>query len=656
MQIKKVILLLFLVNIFCLHAQTPRFARFGQPTKEELTLKKYEPEPKSPGIILYESGNYYIKSVGFGIYVVKEIYRKIKVLDATNFDHTNVEIAYFEGNGWNKEEILEYEAMTHNGTEQTPVPESAFFKTQETSSVKSLKFTFPNVQDGSILEYKYTILSPYFYYLNGWEFQHDLPTIYSLFQTVLPVNLRYNRILYGNQELAIKNVSLKKNGFMLPNYSGRVDSEVHLYAMENIPSFMEEDYMLAKKNYVSRLVYEPLAFKKFQGEGEQVFTRNWKDVDERFKNDEDFGEQLTMKNYFRRKLPKEVLKIEDDLERAKAVYKFIQNTYTWNGSYFNYEIRVKEDFNNKLGSVAAINLSLINALEAAGLYAKPMLLSTRENGLPTELYPVLSNFNYVLAVLMINNERILLDATNKQAPFGVIPFHALNVQGRVMDFKNGSYWHPIEPFRQNVHYANAQLSPNENGVFTGTVNLSSYGYIGLEERQEYAASNQEDYIKKKTAGSANTDLTNFTFENQKALDKPFMESYSITLEPEVVGDKFVVYPFFMETYFSENPFTLESRNYPLDFGFPFSNTYLVSIDLGDVYEIEHLPETKTFRLPENDGEHSVTYLAEGSKINIRFNMKLNSHRFQPEAYPALKGFFAKMVTILKEEPIVLIKK
>jgi len=100
---------------------------------------------------------------------------------------------------------------------------------------------------------------------------------------------------------------------------------------------------------------------------------------------------------------------------------------------------------------------------------------------------------------------------------------------------------------------------------------------------------------------------------------------------------------------------MEARSYPMDFGFPFTNTYLISIDLGEVYEIEQLPKSRSIKLPNEDGECSVTYVSEGSKLNIRFNMKLNAYRFPSDAYQSLKEYFGTMVSMLKEESIVLKK-
>ncbi len=656
MLIKRYLFLLLVSSFYLSYSQSTRIDEFGKPTQQEFNLKSYEAEPDASGVILYELGNYYAIPIikRTTVRLVKEVHRKIKVFDAKTFDYATVEIPFYKGNEYYGEEIKDYKAVTHNGPVQNFVPNEAFYKIEKSGVGDILKFTFPNVQNGSILEYKYTIVSPYFYDLDGWNFQHELPTIHSSFISELPLQFRYNRILYGPKKLAVEKAQLNENGFRLPSDNGYAPTEKNIYVMRDIPSFTEEAYMLSKKNYISRIVYEPLAFKAFYG-FDQVFTRNWEDVDYRFEIRSDFGEQLTNKGYFKRKLPNTILDIKDDLERAKAVYGFIQDSYTWNGRYFNYGINVKDAFDDKLGSVTAINISLVNALEAAKLDAKSVILSTRNNGLPTELYPILSNFNYVIAVLMINNEMILLDATDKQAPFGIIPFRALNVQGRVMDFRKGSYWMPIEPFKQNMLYANAQITADANGDFFGKVNQASYGYIGLGKRNSIEEETLQEYIKNQEKDKAGIEIKEYQIEDLSKIEKPLKESYNITIVPETVGDKVILYPFFNKTYISENPFKMKERSYPMDFGYPFTNTYLISIDLGNVYEVEQLPKSRTIKLPNDDGECLVTYVAEGNKINIRFNMKLNAYRFPSDAYPSLKEFFGTMITMLKEESIVLKK-
>ena len=122
-----------------------------------------------------------------------------------------------------------------------------------------------------------------------------------------------------------------------------------------------------------------------------------------------------------------------------------------------------------------------------------------------------------------------------------------------------------------------------------------------------------------------------------------------------MGNKLFVYPFLMQTYFSENPFSKETRKYPIDFGFPVINNYLVSIDVKDQYEIVKVPENKILKLPNNDGELSVVYDVSGSKVNVRLSAKLNTTSFPTEAYPALQQFFETLLKIQSKEIIELKK-
>ncbi|MFT5249698.1 MAG: hypothetical protein ACI93P_001425 [bacterium] len=98
--------------------------------------------------------------------------------------------------------------------------------------------------------------------------------------------------------------------------------------------------------------------------------------------------------------------------------------------------------------------------------------------------------------LKIGENDYLLGASDKNLPFGLIPFDALNVQARVIDFKKGSFWFPIKPHKKNVEYINAQLSINDV-IITDNVNKMQTGYKALETRNELNNTNESNYILKK---------------------------------------------------------------------------------------------------------------------------------------------------------------
>lgn len=629
-------------------------AEFGEPSESDSALKVYEKDTTAAAVVLYEQGYYYFGAVGDNIKLIKEVHRKIKVFDSKRFEHGNLDIPLFVSDG-TSEKVTRYNAWTHNGKAKTKVTSDAVFITSVPEIGRVCRIVFPNVQDGSIIEYVYRIESPFLFNFYGWEFQGELPKVYSEFLFKIPIDFQFNNVLYGSQSLYLNKSEVVDDCLQTTYNTQIIRCPITLYAMKDIPAFQEEDYMLSPGNYIARVEFEPKELRTASGWSKaKKFSTKWEDVDKLLKRG-DIGSQLNKTNYFKRNLPDSILIKTNELEKAKAIYRFIQNHYTWDGSYYSSETQVKDAFDLKKGSVPEINLSLINALESVGLDAKLMLLSTRQNGLPTELYPVMTKFNYTVAALKIGSETYLLDATNKQAPFGIIPFQALNVQGRVMDFKKGSYWMPIEPFKQNIHYVNAQINADENGGFVGTVNEANYGYIGLAKRNSIENENIEEYIKTAQKEKAGIEIENYQVEDFNLIEKPLKENYSVSVEPEFVGDKVILYPFFNNTYITENPFTMKERSYPMDFGFPFTNTYLISIDLGSAYEIEQLPKSRSIKLPGEDGECSVTYVSEGNKINIRFNMKLSTYRFQSDAYQSLKEFFGTMITMLKEEPITLKK-
>lgn len=173
-------------------------------------------------------------------------------------------------------------------------------------------------------------------------------------------------------------------------------------------------------------------------------TKTWKDADKTLRLDF-LNNQGSKKNFFKKKLSKEILSETNDLTKATQIYNFVRNHYTWNKiNWVSSNVSVKESFNKRNGSVAEINLCLYNSLQAAKIESYITLISTRENGIPTKLFLAISDFNYLIIKVVIDRKEYFLDAR----PFGQIPFKCLNGEARVFDFKKGSYWQDINKARR----------------------------------------------------------------------------------------------------------------------------------------------------------------------------------------------------------------
>ncbi|MAK34760.1 MAG: hypothetical protein CMC15_01100 [Flavobacteriaceae bacterium] len=649
----RIIFILLLIAVESI-AQDRQQAVFGEPTHTELEMTSYAQDPDAAAVVLFEKGKTYVKLINSKIRLMKEVHRKVKVLDASKYTEAAVGVPYYVGNT-SKEKITNIKAITHNKGVKKFVAKDAFFTTNEVNQWNLTRFTFPDVQDGSVLEYTYTVESPYFGYLDGWQFQGSYPKLYTEFVSEIPGNYNYRRSLVGTLPLQVNEVSLKEDCFFLPGYEVNADCEVAVYAMENVPAFKKEDFMLSEKNYMSRVDYELKEYYDFKGNKTEV-SKEWKDVDKEFRTDKDLGRQLGYKNFFENNLPPAVFSEADPLKKAQEIFYFIQRHFNYNGKQrILSDIRVKEAFDEKVGNSSEINLSLVNSLEAAGLDAKVALISTRDQALPTKLYPVLTDFNYAIVYLKIGADEYLLDATNKYVPFGFLPYQALNHQARVLDMKDGSFWIDVVPEKKNIEYINAQLQLNEDQTISGKVAETYVGYPAALARISLAEDGTDTYRKNKQKRIEDAAITNFFIENATDISENLKQTYNVSITPDAAGGKWYVAPFFLANFYNENPFKLTERNYPVDFGYPRSQTFLMSIDLNGMYKVAETPQNTIVKLPDGAGESSVVYGTAGGKLTVRFSLKLNQHYFTPEKYKSLQDFFNTVVTMLNKEVLVLEK-
>lgn len=644
--------LIFLFIFSSVYSQATVSHIYGEPSDYEFSITEYDRDPEAPAVVLYEKGEYTVDIVDRYVRLIKKVHRKVKVFDVTRYSDFEVEIPYYRERQA-RENVKSIHAITHNGELKSYLSINDIFDTAQNQNWSVKKFTFPDVQNGSIIEYTYQIETPYLSNIGNWYFGREIPTLYSELHTEIPANYSYNRTLYGDQKLHINHAEVLKQCFQPEGFKTAADCEKAVYAMQYVPAYSEEPYMLSLENYRPAIHFELV--EAYRTEHDQKnFSKTWKDIDNRLKNSSSVGRQLKQEKYFEEKLPQQILSISDPLERAKKVYYFIQDHYTWNGKFrLMSDVDVKNAFSNKTGNVSEINFSLYNALAAAGINSEMMLLPTRDSAMATRQHPTLFSFNYTILYTQINGETYYLDATDKFTPFGVLPVRALNVEGRVFNMRKGSRWEPIVPFDNNMHYLNIQVSTDEKGIFQGKAQEVSTGYLSYYKHAKNGNRNRDYISKVKQTENENLVIKNFQIETEK--DQPYKETFDFALESQQTTDRVFLYPFMVKPYFTENPFKIAKRAYPFDFGFPVTNNYLISIDLGDQYEVAKLPENKRVTFPENAAELTVVYETSGSKINIRLLMKLNDIAYPTNAIQGLQRLFSTLIDIQQNQPIELKK-
>lgn len=628
---------------------------FGDISANDLAVTSFAGDKNAHAVVLKEEGNYYFDLGTNRIVLVKEYHAKIKILDKEGFDKGTISIPYYRGtNG--SESVENIRAITHNGDRKTSVLPGAIYDKGLNERWSEKTFTFSDIREGSILEYTYKIISPFISGFNGWVFQSDIPKLYSEFNARVPGNYRYNRALTGSLSLDVNDAKLLRECFRVPGAIQAADCEVLKYVMTNIPAFKEEDFMLAPTNYRSQIEFELSEHSRLDGVTER-YTKSWDDVDDQFKNDRDLGRQLTKKGFFERNVPEGLLSGKDELTRAKNIYDFVRDYYTWNGVKGIYtDVRVNEAWENRKGNVGEINISLINLLNVAGIKTDLMLISTRDHGLPKKTHPVMSDFNYVIARAVINDTPYLLDATDKFIPFGMLPFRCLNYYGRVMDFKEGSSWRPIAVNEENKYSVRAQITLDpELQKASGIWDELTTGYEAVDRRKTIHESKEEDYlsaIESRLSGALR--ITDYELSEERSSEKIVSERLHFEIDQIFKDDAVYLNPF-LPRFFNSNPFQAETRQFPVDFGYERQYTYTVSIILPEGYGATNLPTASEYKLPNSKGLLKFESSRSGNNISLYFNLTLNSSVYSVNDYLELQTLFYKALDI-QNNSLIIIKK
>ena len=647
---KKSILLLLLSLSTLTFSQKNKVPNLGKTTADELKMALYSKDSTAVAVVLYESANLYLDPA-FDYKTRTDFYFRIKILDKRGFDHANISIDTYD-----KKQVIDVKGITYNLSEsgsiqRTSLEKENIFETDHPNKWKSTKFTMPNIKEGSVIEYTYSTISPYLT-IDDWYFQSDIPKIKSEYDAAILGNYQYNTRIVGFLKLDKDNPTVDKNCVYIEGY-GQGACLKYSYGMYDIPAFKEEDYMLSKKNYISRLSFDLKKYTSPRGIVEN-YTTSWKEADKKLKSIF-FNNQTSKKGFFRKNLPEDVLSETNTLSKAKKIYNFIKDHYTWNGRYWSSEDEsVKEAFSTETGSAGEINLSLYNSLHAADIDASLVILSTRNHGIPTKLYPIIFDFNYVIVKVVVDGNAYYLDATDKFLPFGQVPERCLNGEAREINFNEESNWITLSPKYKSSKNTTIRLSLEDDGVFKGNIKIDKNGYYASNSRENINLISEEKRLENFENNHLNTEVENYSVSNLLDLENTLSEVYKVSIDPdEDLANKVRINPF---TYndFTTNPFKLKERNYPVDYGYPRSNNFYISLEFPSNYKVIQQPKDLALSLPNGGGRCIIKSTVKDNIINVYVRFSITKKSFHPQEYFALKEFYKKIIEA--EKSYIILEK
>jgi hypothetical protein len=665
-----------LILLFCLTGAAqydePKFGKIENPV---LSMTGYDKDSTADALVLFDHGyTKFMLSRERKFQIVYERHCRIKLFKKSAFRLANISISLYKGSSGG-EVLNELKAATFNLVKgelvKTKLDNDNVFKEERKNRVIT-KFAFPDVKEGSVIEYSYTITSDFLYNLRGWTFQYSCPAIWSQYTFIVPEYFNYRQMSKGylpfdvfkteqGQEIftvhydAELTPGLSGGRQAAENYDLKAATTQTILAIKNVPAFISEPNIDCEDNYIQSIEFE-LSSIQYPQEARKDYTQSWGSVNEEMNKDEDFGKLLKSNGFIDDTVASVCKNKTTDLEKAGSIYTYVQQRMKWNGDDRIYASKgLKKPFTERAGSSAEINLLLTVMLQTAGLKANPVMFSTRDNGFAQTFYPTMSKYNSVLASVDIEGKGYLLDATSKYCPFGVLPANDINGQGRVVNAADGDWVNldATEKYREVKSYI---LEISQEGTFKGTI-LGRYdGYAGIACRSIIGShKTNADYFREMQEQTKGLTISSFAVSNVQDISKPVVDSLHVEIadQTEMIGDKMIFYPMLFERM-EENRYVLEERKYPVDYNFPISETYVFEYTLPAGYQVESLPAPVSFKLP--DGSISISYSLQTADNKIRGMYKRNITRIQflPAEYKSLKELYDLIVKKHGEQ--VILKK
>ncbi|WKZ60593.1 MAG: DUF3857 domain-containing protein [Cyclobacteriaceae bacterium] len=645
----RVVLIALLLTSLSIAAVAQQYGfPFGKTLFDELTMTTYERDTSASAVVLNEFGNAYIESENYNL--IFNYHVKIKILKKDGLSQADIAIPLYKSASGKKEEIKDIKASTfnlvNNRIEESSLDVRNVFTEDLNKYWDQKKFALPNVRVGSVIEIVYTIESPFIFNFRKWEFQADIPKIQSEYWARIPGNYVYNITLKGFLKLTKNENSLISKCITIGSgyNAGSADCAQYKFAIKNVPAFIEEDYLTAKSNYLSAINFELSEIRHFDGRVDKI-TKEWKDAELELKKEQRFGGQLRRGKDISQKINEIVAGISDPAEKARRIYNFIKTWYRWNETYGYFsEFGIKKAFDTKTGNIGDINLSLIAALNFGGLSADPMLLSTRKNGLPIELHPVLSDFNYVVARVVIGDQIIFLDASDPFLMFGMLPERCINGKGRVFTDK-GSFWEELKPKEKSKKITMLNLSLEQDGSFIGTIEHTYYGYRSVDQRKYIASFNSVDeYLSSIKKKLPSTEIISHEIEGFDDFESIIKEKFEVVIEgfDDLNKNNLLLNPFFTDKIES-NPFKSNERLYPVDFGVPLERTMILTLNVPTEFELIGKPESNALVLPNSGGKFLFDITSRENQLQINYSLAINKTVFHSQEYQYLKELFSRII-------------
>jgi len=225
-----------------------------------------------------------------------------------------------------------------------------------------------------------------------------------------------------------------------------------------------------------------------------------------------------------------------------------------------------------------------------------------------------------------------------------------------MNLNKPSYWINITPNQNENRSYFLQLALQTDGKLKGTLSISSRGYAAYQARKAVKKFNSVDeYVENMDEKLTKVKITKSEVLNVDSLDLPVLETYTIEINAyEGTENGRLSFNPYLFDKITTNPFKLNERVFPVDWGMPSETKFILNLKLPEGYNIENPPPNITLALPDQGGSFKTLYETSDNSFTFLHTISFKKSIYQPDEYPSLKELYNQI--ILSEKSEMLFKK